>query len=334
MTTIKDVARIADVAPSTVSNALAGKPCVKPKTCERIKKIAAELHYTPNIIAASMVTKNTDIIGIFFYNFTKVNYATYFDFISGVTQESGKKNMRVMLYADISQSQLHRRIISNREPIDGAIVFCPQEDDYRISELAEVEIPMIMVGKIADECTSYCDVNNVEITYNVVKNLLGLGHRKILLFNSKKNWLITHDRWEGYGKAFREYGLEPDDALHINTRIDAALDKANFLSIPESAYTAVVTESADIAELVYEREASKGRRVGEFVSLAMLGIDDRFKFLKPKLTSVTVDYKDLGSIAVRQLNLIPREKSRQKKEIVIGNYKIEFTESCSVNAGR
>ena len=59
MATIKDIARIAGVAPSVVSRALNNKYGVKESTRQRIVEIARELGYYPNSAARSLVTRRT-----------------------------------------------------------------------------------------------------------------------------------------------------------------------------------------------------------------------------------------------------------------------------------
>ena len=64
MATIKDIARIAGVAPSVVSRALNNKYGVKESTRQRIVEIAREFGYYPNSAARSLVTRRTETIGV------------------------------------------------------------------------------------------------------------------------------------------------------------------------------------------------------------------------------------------------------------------------------
>ena len=63
-TTMKDIAKIAGVSINTVSRALNDKPEINEKTRRRIKRIARELNYTPNSIAASLASRKTKTIGL------------------------------------------------------------------------------------------------------------------------------------------------------------------------------------------------------------------------------------------------------------------------------
>lgn len=65
MVTIKDIAKLAGVSHTTVSRALNDSPLIKPATKDKIKKIAAELHYVPNFNAKSLVNQKSYTIGVF-----------------------------------------------------------------------------------------------------------------------------------------------------------------------------------------------------------------------------------------------------------------------------
>src|SRR5579871_2176081 len=61
---IRDVAKAAGTAPSTVSNALNGKGHVDPATRERITQVAAELGYVPNRTARGLRSGRAGVLGI------------------------------------------------------------------------------------------------------------------------------------------------------------------------------------------------------------------------------------------------------------------------------
>ena len=64
MVTIKDVARVAGVSPSTVSRVLAGSPRISQATRERVFAAMASLDYHPNAIARSLVHRSSRTIGL------------------------------------------------------------------------------------------------------------------------------------------------------------------------------------------------------------------------------------------------------------------------------
>ena len=63
MATIKDVAKLAGVSPSTVSRVIAGSNRISLETKNRVRKAMEQLNYVPNAIARSLARSHTHTIG-------------------------------------------------------------------------------------------------------------------------------------------------------------------------------------------------------------------------------------------------------------------------------
>src|SRR6476620_9972218 len=91
--TIKDLARMLKVSVSTVSRALRNAPDVNPETKEAVLKLAAEVSYEPNLIALSLVKKQTKFIGVI----VPAIHSNYFSqALSGMTDAANEQNYNVM----------------------------------------------------------------------------------------------------------------------------------------------------------------------------------------------------------------------------------------------
>ena len=119
MTTIKDVAKRADVSISTVSNALNGLSNVSDETRERVLKAASELNYFPNINAQLLKTRKTNNLGIFLPN---INSSFYTRLIQAMytTCNSNRYSLLVHVSNAYSSRQLAAAILSSN--VDGAVI--------------------------------------------------------------------------------------------------------------------------------------------------------------------------------------------------------------------
>ena len=77
MVTIKDLSKLCEVSPATVSKALNGYGDVGQETTERILRAAREMHYMPNAAARQLKTNISHNIGVVFEDET----------MSGLTHE-------------------------------------------------------------------------------------------------------------------------------------------------------------------------------------------------------------------------------------------------------
>ena len=298
MVTIKDVAKYAGVSVATVSNALTENRSVGAETKEKVLRVAKELNYSPNMMASSMVTKKTNIIGVFLYNFVEKNFRPYSEFLKGVTQTCQRKGQRVLVYTDVTQAQFRAGFVMGHEPMDAGIIFFPQEDEFRAKDLENACLPFVFVGKCKD--FSFVDCENRKLTKRMTNKLIEAGHRKICFFNSNKNWMLTKDRHDGFFSALKGAGISETDCLEYQLDENDNLETL-FLEACAKGYRAFVVESPKMVRVVYEYCKKNHLQVGKDVSLVFLGYDPQFEFVTPSLVSARLSYEKLGEKALELL---------------------------------
>jgi len=123
--TIKHIAKIANVNPSTVSRALNGMG--SKKTIDKIKKIASELNYFPDTLAKSLRVKKTNTVGIIFND---LNNPFYTEVLSSIGTYLRNKNYHMIVtYSEYDNKKEKNNIISLlSKRVDGIIV--SPIDDY------------------------------------------------------------------------------------------------------------------------------------------------------------------------------------------------------------
>ena len=92
MATLKDVARLAEVDPSTVSRVLRGDPsqAVRPETRERIIAAAGALRYRPNALARGLRTRRTDTLGLIIPSLENLGFSEVTHGIQAAAAAAGK----------------------------------------------------------------------------------------------------------------------------------------------------------------------------------------------------------------------------------------------------
>ncbi|MCG8499157.1 MAG: LacI family transcriptional regulator [Firmicutes bacterium] len=335
MATINDIAKAAGVSKATVSNVFTKKKPVGQEIKQRVLEVCKELNYYPNRMASSLVTKRTNIIGLLLENSKEKFKHFYGDLINGVMTSAAKCGYKVLLDACTDDyEQVHTTLIARSDPIDGSIIHAPIIEDDRILEMIDKHIPFVLIGRPSDEIDEgifYIDVNNVDLACKTTTHLLQLGHREIGFLNSRPNMTITFDRLKGYIEALGAYGIPFNPSLVYNSDNTAATGKVTCSELLKNnpQVTAMITCSDDVAVGVYDVLEKKGYRIPDDISVIALGGDDYSGMLEPRLTTVLIDYRKMGKLAVELLLKRIKKEPVDEKRIIV-EAKTFKGESCTV----
>ena len=331
MSTMKDIADIANVSVTTVSNALTKKNTrVSPELREQIHKIANDMKYKPNQIASALAKKHTNIISILIDHNGDIEKNYYHSLIAGALISSSHAGYRVLLDM-IHNREIDSFHLSRNEIYDGAIVQAPLISDNRINEMLDENIPFVVIGRsntVNDPQMMFVDVDNLKIVYDITELLIQKGHRKIGFLNSMPNLTITFDRLSGYTKALADSGIpfKPSYVYNTdNTKVTGySLGKDLLEKNPE--ITAVMVCSDDVAVGLYKVLSERNLNVGKDMSVFALGGDDFSDSLYPKLSNVKIDYFNIGKIASEMLIQSLKGKPPAERHVIV-NTEYVFTDS-------
>lgn len=309
---INDIARLAGVSKATVSNVFTKRKKVSQEAMEKVYKASKDLNYKPSFLASRLVTKTTNIIGIFLrYDEPPINSTTietysqlYGSLIVGFSVKAAEYNLKPLVYISIDDDyNLSELLLTQSEPIDGAIVMTPHLKDARIDELFEADIPFVLIGQPGSKNNNIprVDADNFKIVYDMTERLIMAGHKEIALINSSPDFTITVDRLEGYRKALddNKININNDLIYEIDSTIEASKICAEKLIKSKSKFTAAILQSTLTCSAFYSVFKSHGIKIPDDVSIISLGGDSTPFKLKPLPTTVRVNYYDIGSRAAQ-----------------------------------
>lgn len=309
MSTIKEMADLIGVSPTTVSNVIHGKTKqVSKETIEKIEKILREHHYVPNMSARNLAQNSSKIIGVI------VQYGTVED-LSAI------------------QSPFHGEIVG---AIEAAIrkmgyymmLYCPEDIDEIMKFVTTWNVDgLIVMGLGPAECQKvkrstqrpvvfidcyFCqdDIDYVNVgledehgIYEIVRYLIEKGHKKIG-FCSTHDQGVDGERWKGYLHAMEEAEIpvskETDFYLQ---RLDPKMMGEDLEKIFEarSKVTAFLFTTDYLAVNAIRFFKERGLNIPQDISV--VGFDDNIlgKTVSPGLTTVRQDPTLKGRLAVEQL---------------------------------
>lgn len=302
--TLADIARKAGVSKMTVSRVISGKGQIASDTRIRVMRIIDEMGYHPNLIARSLASRHSMILGVIIPWKERLLLDNYFaQVLSGIMDSARNHHYRILLCpVEIGRDDGKKYLnIARTRLLDGMILVQTKSDDPNIDVLADSGFPFILVNQrpLSKHC-SYVDSENVKGAQTAVRYLYGLGHREIACVAGSMDESNGRDRLQGYRQTMKELGLSPDEEwiIHGDFEQETAYSKSVRLFRGRRRPTAVFCSDDFMAIGVMRRILESGLRVPGDV--AVVGFDDieAASYVQPSLTTIRQPMAGLGKASV------------------------------------
>jgi LacI family transcriptional regulator len=296
--TITDVAAAAGVSVSTVSKAVNGRYGVSRDTVDRVLAVVDELGYESSLIASSMRSRTTGVIGVLVADFEPFSA----EILKGVGQALRHSRYDLLAYSGShgSADGWERRSLSRLSGtlIDGAIMVTPTVID------AGTPVPVVAIdphtGR-ADLPTFECDSFGGAL--QATRHLIELGHARIGFIAGRPDLRSSMARDAGYRRALTEAGLAVDPMLvgsgsyREDAVRQAALEMLGRVHRPSAIFAANDITALEIMSVAAELGLDVPR------DLSIIGFDDvpEASLSAPALSTVRQPMQTLGSEAARLL---------------------------------
>jgi len=205
--TIKDIARQAGVAHTTVSRALRGSTLISAETTQHIQMIAAKLGYSPSAAARTLKTNRSQALGVIIRNVADPFFSEILQGIEEVAQASGYS----LFMAASQRNQEHGQAIVQamvERRVDGIIICSTPVSTDESRQLASFGVPIVMVNNQAAEEYRYSIYHDdVDGSRQITRHLIELGHRKIAYLGNANAGRSTHDRQSGFQQELERAGI-------------------------------------------------------------------------------------------------------------------------------
>ncbi|MGN0064472.1 MAG: LacI family DNA-binding transcriptional regulator [Nocardioides sp.] len=304
--TLDEVARLAGVSRATASRAINGGNRVSAAAKAKVDHAVAELGYTPNQAARSLVTRRTGSVAVVVPEPDERVFADPFfaSTLSAVNRELADRDLQLVLLLAQPGEQEERmlRYLRNRH-IDGAIVVSHHRADNLADHLAALGLPCAFVGRpwTGADRVSFVDTDNVEGGRLATEALVDRGCTAIGTITGPTDMTASLDRLAGWRSAMGAAGLEQD-----------AIEQGDFTEVGgERAASALLSRHPELDGLFVASDlmalgalrvlAETGRRVPE--DIAVVGYDDlgAAERTTPPLTTVSHPVSEMASRATKLL---------------------------------
>lgn len=327
--TIKDIAKIAGVSHTTVSRALNDSHLVNDATKTKIKDIAKQYNYIPNVNARSLKLDKTYNIGLFFTSLGAGTSAGFFHkAVIGATNII-KDNYKLVIrgvedYQDYS--------LITPKHFDGILLVSQSEEDQDfIRHCQMAKLPIVVVNRYVGDhsCILSDDRSGAS---KVVEYLIDKGHQRIAFIKGKKGFSNTHERYKGYKETLKQHGIELDESLMVNGdySLTSGYEGMAKLLKQQELPTAVFCSNDEMAVGAMKAIQEKGLRVPEDISVVGYDESEFSRFTTPELTTVRRYIDDITAKGMTKLlkvadsTDVDREIRYIESKLIVGKSVIEI----------
>ncbi|WP_042349586.1 LacI family DNA-binding transcriptional regulator [Bacillus massiliigorillae] len=333
--TIKDVAKLANVAPSTVSRVIANNSKISEKTKKRVREAMKELGYHPNFIARCLANKSTHIIGIVLPSTNSAYFQNPFFSMAlqGISEGVHEHQYALQICAGKTNVEIYDDVVDMVQGgrVDGIILLYSRVNDRILQYLKERNFPFVSIGRPYDfsEEITYVDNNNSKAAKEATQYLIRLGHKRISFVGGHGEYIVTVERRKGYEEALQAAGLPLDTHLFLEdtiVRTDSSKAMAGLLALKYPPTAMIVTDDL-LALKVLTVLKGLGVSVPDDMSIISFNNVLFSQYSTPPLTSVDVGIFDLGYQAsiclIQQLN-----NSKEPMKRILLPYELVERQSC------
>jgi DNA-binding LacI/PurR family transcriptional regulator len=300
--TIKDVARKAGVAHTTVSRAPRGSSLISPETTERVRVIASEMGYQPSAAARSLKTKRSQVLGIIVSSIDDPFFSEILQGIDDAAQQSGYS----LFIAASQRDPDHERLIvrtMREHRVDGVIICSTPFSAEQSKQLHTYEIPIVVINNQSAEDYRYSIYHDdLDGSRQVMRHLIGLGHQRIAYLGYAHSGRTNLKRLTGYREEMRAVGLTIQDGYEYQANAsDPQCGQASiksFLSLPQRP-SAIFCYNDMLAIGALRGLQESGLRVPEDISVAGFDNISLSAYTNPPLTTFDQPKRYIGAEAAR-----------------------------------
>ncbi|MEI7670747.1 MAG: LacI family DNA-binding transcriptional regulator [Deltaproteobacteria bacterium] len=321
--TIKDIAKRAGVSATTVSMALNHHPRISRKTRDRILVIAEELHYYPNYVARSLVSRQSKTLGLVI---TNIMNPFYTELAKGIEDKAMELGYNVILCSTSYDPRLQKHFIDllRSKGVDGIVFSSVEINDPDIKPLLDDNFPFVLVNRRThipefEKMIDYTVLDNYLGGYMAMQHLIKLGHRRVAIIAGSFTASTAMERTEGAKKAMIEGGLtiEPDLIVESHFSQEKAYEATRNLLARESPPTAIFAQNDYMALSVREAVFDIGMRIPE--DIALVGFDNiaACALRGVELTTIRQKKYEMGAMAIEILCKRIKDSAAPVSQIVL-----------------
>ncbi|WP_181347611.1 LacI family DNA-binding transcriptional regulator [Thalassobacillus sp. CUG 92003] len=319
MTTINDIAKMADVSRTTVSRALNDSGYVSEEVRNKIMAIVKETGYMPSLSAKSLRTKRSGVIGVIL---PKISTETSSRVVNGVNDVLSNEGFQILL----TDTELNKqkeveyiRLLKSRH-VDGILILATNVNQPLLDAIQAAAIPVVCLGQKLPGVTSLA-YNDYDASADMTTMLLNKGYTRLAFIGiSNDDPAVGQLREQAYLDKLKERNLPVKDHWMAvgDFSIDSGYEAMKSIlhtskdDLPSAVFA--VTDRMAVGAMEYLKE--QGFRIPADMAIAGIGASVMSKYITPALTTIDYYNQEAGQHAARLLlGKINHEQNSEKLKL-------------------
>ncbi len=229
MSSLKELSKLLGVSISTVSKALNDAKDISENTKIRVRELAEAMNYQPNKMGAGLRNKKSKTIGVIIPDILNSFFA---EVLFGIEKKCSQKgyDTLVCISNELSKNEAEKVRLLKSGSVDGFLISLAAQtlkkgDITHIKSNIDPQ-KLVLFDRLSDQIN--CDkvgVDDQKITYQVTKQLIEKGYKKIAFISSIHHLSLGKQRRKGYLKALNEFSIPNENTLELSLESRATMHK-------------------------------------------------------------------------------------------------------------
>ncbi|MEM9544400.1 MAG: LacI family DNA-binding transcriptional regulator [Bacteroidota bacterium] len=330
--TIRDIAKMLSLSPSTVSRALSNHPDISDATKARVNEVAHTFNYTVNLHSNFFRNRKSNLIALII---PEINMFFTPRMIRSINNALSKTEYSLSIFISNDSYEKEKEMIeqSIKWAASGVLISLSSEtkDINHLKRLHDFGIKTVMLDRIvANKKFHSVTSDSYGSGYKAVNHLIQMGHKNILGLFGNSNLSITQHRISGFRNALEENGLDIESSPMFTVKSALEVDKIIPVVLSERPQlTSIFVMSDELLARVHYMLTMMNKKIRDDISLIAISDGEYPHFIHPNVTYIKDSGSKMGKKSIQTLlNLIEGHTTKLKKKTLL---KTKLIELNSVN---
>jgi DNA-binding LacI/PurR family transcriptional regulator len=231
--TIKNIAQHLGLTPATISKALRDSSDISEKTKIRVRRLAEEMGYQPNLMARSLVSRKSNILGVIVPNLT---ISFFSEVVRGIYEHARLCGYETIILVNNEKYENESRNLDflHALHVDGVLINAVPggNNNQRLKNMIKHGIQIVAYDRGVDGMNlSAVAIDDEKAAYQVVRTFVSRHRHRIMFFGPTTTPSVARGRYRGYRNALDDLGIPYDPALVVPCEIDDNLAYFNMKTV-------------------------------------------------------------------------------------------------------